>query len=161
MASHPDWNDLITACLNSTEFMALSTYGNQGLWVNPVYFAWDDHYNLYFISQMDCKHMDNIASNPEVACAIFPTNRPAGDDVFGTYIKGKAKLAQTSEEIVIADTIYYERVCSAGESGEKEADTYRADPSWKFVKISLTGMWYFDTRYFNENRVDVPENLWR
>ena len=34
--------------------MALATHGPEGLWVNPVYFAWDNKFSLYFISQLDC-----------------------------------------------------------------------------------------------------------
>ena len=161
MSNHPDWKILINECFESTEFMALSTYGDQGLWVNPVYFSWDDKFNLYFISQMDCKHMNNIVSNSEVACAVFPTDKPAVNDVFGVYIKGHAHVADSQEDINMADDIYYGRIYSEDEVDKKEADSYRADPSWKFVKISLEGMWYFDTRYFEENRVEVPDNVWK
>ncbi len=161
MANHPDWKNLIVECFESTEFMALSTYGDAGLWVNPVYFSWDNTFNLYFISQMDCNHVNNIISNSEVVCTIFPTNKPAGNDVFGAYIKGHAKVLENAQEISVADDIYYRRVYSEGEVDEKEADSYRADPAWKYFKILLDGMWYFDTRYFEENRVEVPEYIWR
>jgi len=161
MSSHPDWKNLISECFKSTEFMALSTYGVQGLWVNPVYFSWNGKSTLYFISQMDCRHMNNIVSSPEVACAIFPTNNPAGNDVFGAYIKGNAEIVEDKEEMELADSVYYSRIYSEEEADKKETDTYRADPSWKFVKISIVDMSYFDTRYFEETRVEVPETIWK
>ena len=158
--SHPKWQTLIANCLKSTEFMALSTNGEKGLWVNPVYFSWDESYNFYFISQLDCTHMDNISSNSEVACAIFPTDKPLGNDVFGAYLKGHAHILDKAEDIKIADEIYYGRVYSDNNKISKKSDNYRNDPSWHFVKISLNGLWYFDTRYFDENRVEVPREIW-
>jgi nitroimidazol reductase NimA-like FMN-containing flavoprotein (pyridoxamine 5'-phosphate oxidase superfamily) len=159
---HPPWSDLISSCFQSTEFMALATQGERGLWVNPVYFAWDDKFSLYFISQLDCAHMENIRSTPSVCCTIFPTDRPAGDDVFGAYVKGRAEILSDPEEKRIADHFYYGRVYpNDAEGKQRDKDGYRLDPSWHFVKISLEGLWYFDTRYFAETRTPVPESAWR
>lgn len=130
--------------------MALATNGIEGLWVNPVYFAWDDQFNLYFISQFDCKHMNNIQSDVGVICAIFPTDRPAGEHIFGAYVKGIAQILNKDEEIRKAAAVYY------GRAG-KSADSYRNDPTWHLVKIETSALWYFDTRYFEEKRVEVPQ----
>ncbi len=157
---NPEWKGLILQCLNSTEFMALSTYGDDGVWANPVYFSWDKVFNLYFISQLDCTHMNNIASNAEVACTIYPTNRPEGDDVFGLYVKGQAAVLSEKQDIDDADDVYFGRVYTPEQTEQKNRDTYRNNPSWHFVKISLNGLWYFDTRYFDENRVAVPREVW-
>ncbi len=134
--------------------MALATSGVKGLWVNPVYFAWDDHFNLYFISQFDCVHMDNIGSDAGVTCTIFPTDRPAGEHVFGAYVKGTAKILKSEEDIKHAAAVYY------GRAG-KDAASYRNDSSWHLVKIEISGLWYFDTRYFDEKRIEVPQEIWR
>ena len=160
--SIPSWEDLITTCFQSTEFMALATNGDDGLWVNPVYFAWDEEFNLYFISQLDCVHMRNIGSNELVCCAIYPTNKPAGDDVFGAYIKGSAKILDDGEEKLKADNVYYGRVYPDDKDSKKRnADGYRIDPNWHFVKIKINETSYFDTRYFDERRVPVPLNFWK
>lgn len=142
--------------------MALATYGDKGLWVNPVYFAWDDTFTLYFISQLDCVHMENIRSSPAVNCAIYPTDRPCGDDVFGTYIQGTATILEDGPDKKAADEVYYGRIYPDDPDGKKRnADGYRIDPTWHFVKISLTDLWYFDTRYFEERRVAVPSSVWK
>lgn len=134
--------------------MALATNGARGLWVNPVYFAWDDRFNLYFISQFGCVHMDNIQSDADVNCAVFPTDRLVGDDVFGAYIKGTAQILTSDKDIENAAAVYY------GRAGKK-ADSYKSDPSWHLVKIETNGLWYFDTRYFEEKRTEVPQEIWR
>ena len=141
--------------------MALATHGEKGLWVNPVFFAWDEQYNFYFISQLDCKHMENISSNDEVCCTIFVTAQE--NDFFGAYLSGNAKLlTEDNAEKKIADDVYYGRIYPNDTQGkERNADGYRNDPTWHFVKIELTGLWYFDTRYFEENRVAVPDEIWR
>lgn len=155
---NPPWKNLVTDCFNSTEFMALGTNGSKGLWVNPVYFVWDESFNLYFISQSGCVHMENIRSNPLVSCAIYPTNRPVGEDVFGAYVKGAARILEDEVEKAFADKIYYNRVYPDNEKG-KHADPYRNDPSWFFVKVVLQDLSYFDTRYFGEARVSVPKGF--
>lgn len=158
---HPPFATLITECFASTEFMALATNGPKGLWVNPVYFAWDKLNKIYFISQLDCTHMHNIAAVPQVACTIFPTNQVG--DVFGAYVTGTARvLHEPSPARKAADDVYYGRVYPNDAEGKaRDADGYRINPSWYFVEISIDDMSYFDTRYFEEVRTPVPATVWR
>src|SRR5690606_32155078 len=143
---HPPWHDLITQCFQSTNFMALATQGVKGLWVNPVFFAWDDQFNIYFISQFNCTHMDNIRSNADVVCTIFPTNQDG--DVFGAYMTGTADILDTDDDDKrLADDVYYGRVYpDDADRKKRQSDGYRIDPTWHFVRIKPTGLWYFDTR---------------
>jgi nitroimidazol reductase NimA-like FMN-containing flavoprotein (pyridoxamine 5'-phosphate oxidase superfamily) len=137
--------------------MALSTDGEEGLWVNPVFFAWSKDFNLYFISELDCRHMKNIQSSPLVACAIYSTNQ--GNDVFGAYFKGNAEIIDKDHaNWEKADKTYYDRVYPDDPNWEqrKSPDCYRQKESWHLVQIKPTEMSYFDTRYFEENRVNVP-----
>lgn len=136
--------------------MALSTYGSDGLWCNPVYFAWDDNFNIYFISELDCRHMRNIQSSFDVACAIFPTNQDS--DVFGAYLKGQARvISKDHPDWDVADKTYYDRVYPDDPNWElrKAPTCYRQKDSWHLVKITMSELSYFDTRYFEENRVNI------
>lgn len=161
MTDHPSWDELVQNCFQSTDFMALATSGRKGLWVNPVFFAWDEAFSIYFISQHNCTHMDNIESDDRVSCAIYPTAQDG--DVFGAYLTGHAQiLTENSADWCKADDVYYGRLYPNDTDGrQKSQDGYRTDPRWHFVKITLTGLWYFDTRYFEENRVVVPESVWK
>jgi len=137
--------------------MALATYGGEGLWSNPVYFSWDDNFNLYFISELDCVHMRNIKSSPDVVCSIFPTNQE--DDVFGTYYKGRAKIVLKDDpDWTLADKTYYDRIYPDDPNWElrNAPSCYRQKDSWHLVKITPMDISYFDTRYFDETRVSVP-----
>jgi uncharacterized protein YhbP (UPF0306 family) len=155
----PAWPDLISTCLASTEFMTLATTGPHGLWANPVYFAYDQKRTLYFISQLDCVHMRNLMAAPDVAGTIYPTNQSG--DVFGTYFKGQAHVLTDHHDKKIADDVYYGRIYPNDPDGKaRDQDGYRINPTWHFVRITVTQFWYFDTRYFDETRTLVPMDTW-
>ena len=159
---HPAWPELLNTCFQSTEFMALASHGKQGVWVNPVYFAWDARFNLYFISQLDCDHMHNIHDDAAVACTIYPTDRPCGNNVFGAYVTGEATRLTDEAAMAQARQIYYGRIYPDDpHDQQKNQDSYYHDASWHIVKIKPRGLWYFDTRYFDENRVAVPPEVWQ
>ena len=153
-----DWEKYIKECLESTYYCALATQGEDGAWVNPVYFAYDRKWNLYFISQSSSKHMQNIGNNQNVSVAIYSTDQKPGGDVFGIQLSGKA-IKLSDEEIVSACEIYYGRKGAADAVGEEKPDPkqHMGDNAvWKFVKVIPQEMYYFDTRFFGEERERVP-----
>src|SRR3954468_1243515 len=87
-----DWNKKVKEALDRTEFMALSTVGEDGSWVNPVQFAYSEKFALYFISMLHSKHVQNIAKDSRVSAAIYKTERFDGGDVLALQLKGVAKL---------------------------------------------------------------------
>src|SRR5690349_13315806 len=107
-----DWKKYLNECLSSTQYCALGTVDEKGVWVNPVYFAWDDKFNLYFISQMSSRHMQNIQKDPRVSIAIYNATRSkkrrdeiASDykteqkgDVCGTYVEGEANIIRDDQK---------------------------------------------------------------
>jgi len=70
-----EWKKHILECLQSTDYCSIATSGVDGLWNNPVYFVWDDTFNLYFISKVSSKHMQNLSWNNETAVAIYKTEQ--------------------------------------------------------------------------------------
>jgi uncharacterized protein YhbP (UPF0306 family) len=157
-----NWKKLLSDCLHGEKFMALATHGPDGLWNNPVYYAWDDEFHLYFISELDCRHMRNIQKSDIVSCTIFPTSQFDGD-VFGSYIRGRAELIDKNHpDWKIADKIYYDRVFPNDSNWEQRTspDCYRQKENWHLVRITPSEISYFDTRYFDEVRVLVPQELY-
>jgi uncharacterized protein YhbP (UPF0306 family) len=136
-----DWNKLVKEALDRTEFMAISTVGEDGSWTNPVQYGYSEKLNLYFVSMMDAKHVQNLLKDPRVSAAIYKTERfpgPAGD-VLGLQLKGTAKHLTDLTEINEAIRCYGGRP---------------SDP-WNFFKITLTELWCFDSRIFGERRERV------
>lgn len=70
-----DWRKYLEECLRSTEFCSIATVDPKGVWSNPVYFAWDEKFNLFFILQPRSRHMKNLERDPRVAVSIYSTTQ--------------------------------------------------------------------------------------
>lgn len=146
-----EWKKYLTECMESTNYCCIATVDKKGVWANPVYFAWDDKFNIYFISQMHSRHMRNLKNDSRISVAIYKTEQKG--DVLGTYIEGEAKiLLKDKEEIQHAFDVYYGR---AGKG--PDVSGYINNPTWIYVKVVPEHIYYFDTRFFDEERQEVPK----
>lgn len=145
------WLYHLRETLESTYYCSLATHGADGVWVNPVYFAYDDAFHLYFISMPASRHMQFIGGGAPVAVAIYATDQPPGADVRGIQLSGWAAPLADSE-VPAACKIYYGRAGAAeAVGGEPDATVHMGDAAtWKFVKVVPKEMYYFDTRHFDE-----------
>lgn len=149
-----NWKKYLTECLDSTTFCCIATVDPKGVWANPVYFSFDENFNLYFISQMQSRHMQNLKKDPGISVAIYKTEQKG--DVFGTYIEGEAKIIlKDKEKIQEAFDIYYGR---AGKGPDVQG--YMNNPTWLYVKVTPNHIYYFDTRFFDEERQEVPKEIY-
>lgn len=84
-------NESIRHHLNSKDVhvMQLATSGANVPWVCNVHFDVDDDLNLYWLSDTDCRHSQDIAKNPQVAAALVVSEQPP---LVGLQIAGKAEL---------------------------------------------------------------------
>lgn len=147
-----DWKKYLLACMNSTDYCSIATVDEKGVWSNPVYFAWDDRFNFYFISQMHSRHMQNLNKNPRIAVSIYKTEQKG--DVVGIQLEGTGKILSkkdNKEEIQHAYNTYYGR---AGKCPDIQG--YINNPTWLYVKITPEQIYYFDTEIFDEERQEVP-----
>lgn len=158
-----DWKKHLTETANSTFYCSLATTGQDGVWVNPVYFAIDGNFNIFFISLPRSRHMVNIGSGAPVAVAIYATDQPPGGHVRGIQLAGWAQLVD-DEELNEACNVYYGRAGASEAMGGRPADElHRGDNAiWKFVKIEPRELYYFDTENFDEvsqGRQLVPKEV--
>jgi nitroimidazol reductase NimA-like FMN-containing flavoprotein (pyridoxamine 5'-phosphate oxidase superfamily) len=147
-----DWRKYIDESLSATDFCSIATVDENGVWSNPVYFAWDKKYNFYFISQMPSRHMQNIKRDRRISMSIYKTEQKG--DVRGIQLEGKAKILSEKDgkkEIKHAYDTYYGR---AGYG--PDVQNYLNNPTWIYVKVIPTNVYYFDTKYFGEERQKVP-----
>ena len=144
-----DWEKYLIECLSSTEYFSLATVDHKGVWVNPVYFAWDEDFTFYFISQLHSRHMQNISKDKRVSVAIYKTEQKG--DVQGVQLEGEAAILSNQDDVEKAFAIYHHRT-----GGGKEQEEYITNPTWIFVKITPQHLYYFDTRFFDEERQEVP-----
>ncbi len=147
-----DWKKYIDEALFATDYCSIATVDKSGAWANPVYFAWDKNYNLYFISQMSSRHMQNLQKDNRISVAIYKTEQKG--DIIGIQLEGKAKILSENESkknIQHAYDTYYGR---AGHGPDVQG--YINNPTWLYVKVVPSKIYYFDTRFFGEERQNVP-----
>ncbi|MBI2011440.1 pyridoxamine 5'-phosphate oxidase family protein [Candidatus Daviesbacteria bacterium] len=145
-----NWRKYLLDCLKSTDYCCIATIDNGSVWANPVYFAWDSKFNLYFISMSHVRHMQNISKNPKVAVAVYSTQQKG--DVIGIQLEGKAYILKDQQEKKKAHKIYYRRVGSL-----EQNEPFIDNPSWLFVKIIPESIYYFNSKIFGEERQEVPK----
>lgn len=137
-----DWNAKVQEALGRTEFMAISTVGNDGSWTNPVAYAYSEKLELFFISMMTSKHAQNILKNSQVSGAIYKTERFEDGEVLGLQFAGKAIHLTDVNEVARASRYYL-----------KSNDELGAE--WQFFKIVPDEVWCFDSRVFGEERRQI------
>ncbi|MBI2043899.1 pyridoxamine 5'-phosphate oxidase family protein [Candidatus Pacearchaeota archaeon] len=159
-----DWKRHVKEIMDMTDFMAITTSNKSETWTNPVYFAYDDSFNLYFLSLLKTKHIQNISKNSRVSGAIFSTKKLTEDDVAGIQFSGKASIIQSKSDIEKATKFYYGRSQPKIDYRKKINDHFGKDVKYHFVKIIPDEIWIFDTRYFDEEtegRQKVPSKIYK
>lgn len=159
-----NWKRYAEACIRGTEYCSLATVSEKGaVWANPVYFAWDKQWRLYFISQLRTRHVENIAKNSRTAVAIYTTQQARHGHVVGIQLEGKARLLSKRKEVEEAYVCYYGRKypkTKKDKNGTGAADYIKNDSPWHFFEIVPKHIYYFDTRYFGERRQEVPREVY-
>jgi uncharacterized protein YhbP (UPF0306 family) len=152
------WSSHIRACLDSTEYCCLATTDRKKVWANPVYFAYDHDISLYFYSQAHSLHMRNIEHGTALAVAIYSTEQSTHGDVCGIQMEVTAERISDLTSVTAAYDCYFGRVFpDTRMNPDKEPRDYLgSNAEWQFVKMTPKEIWYFDTRYFAEERVQVP-----
>ena len=128
--------------------MAVATSGDQEIWSCTVNFAYDEKLNLYFLSRLSSKHMQHISSKPKIAVSLFDPNTSVHK--VGIQLSGNAEIVGDIFVDEIFD-IYFSRYGKEGNS----ADNYKGNAEWKFVKVTPTEVYYFDTNTPTEDRLRV------
>ena len=86
--------------------MTLATWGPEGPWATPVYYA-ADGFDLYFLSQPSSRHAGNIAARRRVAASVF--DDPGGwREIRGVQLEGDAGPVPAAS-LPAATGVYLER----------------------------------------------------
>lgn len=154
-----NWNNKLKEALDRTEFMAISTSGVDGIWTNPVAFAYNQKMDLFFISMVESRHVQNILLDPETSAAVFSTNRFDDGEVLGLQLQGTVTYLTEKSELEEASKYYFERGTSNDEFKAKTSATGDLAATWQFFKLKPTEVWCFDSRIFGEKRerVDITK----
>lgn len=90
-------------------FMTIATCSDSGQpWNSPVYFAYDEKYNLFWASDKNAQHSKNIEENNNIFIVIYDSTVPEGQGE-GVYVKAKAEALKDEKEIERALAILFTR----------------------------------------------------
>lgn len=91
--------------LKNQNLMSLATYTDKP-WVCTVYYAVNDVFNLYFITEPTTKHATDISSDNVVACSITDSHQKVTDKKEGAQIEGICSQLTDEEKIKEALTLW-------------------------------------------------------
>ena len=118
-------------------YMAIATASPNGKpWISPVFFAYDENYNLFWVSNKDSLHSKLIRNNPQVAIVIFDSRAPEGE-ADGVYFEAKAYELENEAEIKHAMEILTKRV-TKDEFRVKKIGEVTQDGVWRIYKAVPT-----------------------
>jgi nitroimidazol reductase NimA-like FMN-containing flavoprotein (pyridoxamine 5'-phosphate oxidase superfamily) len=79
MRGTPDLRGLARSIVDSNSFMTLATADGAGQpWASPVWYAYRDYREFFWVSSPDATHSRNIAGRPELAIVIFDSHEAGG-----------------------------------------------------------------------------------
>lgn len=79
-------------------YITIATVGDEGQpWNSPVYSAFDEDYNFYWVSDQDAQHSQNITANKRVFLSIYDSSAPPSSGQ-GVYIMAQAQEVVIDEE---------------------------------------------------------------
>lgn len=118
-------------------YMTIATaYSDGKPWISPVFFAYDESYNLYWTSNKDALHSQLIRANPQVAIIIFDSKAPEGTGD-GVYFEAKAFELQDPIELQAAMKTLAQRV-SVEEFKVRQVEQVINDAVWRIYKAVPT-----------------------
>ena len=152
-----DLQDSIRKMLSDIVFMTLATASpDRYPWSSPVFYAYDNVCNFYWLSSPKSRHSINIDLNPHISFVIFDSTR-ADWDAFGLYIEAKAKkIADTDmQSIRRAHETCYAR------AGKEPIDPARftGDYPRKYYKAIPERVWVNAIEEIDGVPVDIREEI--
>lgn len=133
-----DVKQLIEDYLEEVIIMQLATSDDSQPWCCSLHYAFDDDFNLYWISTPETRHSKEISKNPKVAGTIVREHKKE-DKPRGLSFQGTAREITDANEIRKLITAYEKRFDWAGAgaeiiSGKNPHHLYQIKPE-KFIYI--------------------------
>ena len=118
--------------LASNPYCVLSTCKDNAPWITPLLYAYDNHWNLYWISAIKSRHSEYLVENPRAVAIVY--NQPDyGQKASALYIEGRVEVCETPEAVQAALVSYQERT----ESGfSHKPDDYLQESPCRFYRLT-------------------------
>lgn len=84
--------------MNASTLCSLATVSPGGrAHINHMYFAWNDHYEVFWFSDKDSVHSRNLERNPTAAITVYDSHQVNGRPDRGIQLFGTAGIATGDE----------------------------------------------------------------
>ena len=151
-----EWARHVKECLDSTLLAILATRGNDSVWATPVYFSYDDDFNIYFISPRSTRHMQDIKEDARVSIAIITPASTSGTSQVGVQVEGEAVEVPDKE----IEKVYKDRSIRMNQDSNwvpmPSEGHFVKEHGGVFMKVVPTSMNYINTNFFGGNSKKVP-----
>ncbi|MBI4098194.1 MAG: pyridoxamine 5'-phosphate oxidase family protein [Candidatus Levybacteria bacterium] len=128
-------------------------------WISPVFFGYDEDFNIYWISDKDAKHSRLIRQNPHVAIVIFNSQAPEGKGD-GVYIEADVYELASKDEVKKGVKIRDSRA-KIKKFRVQKIEEVMNDSAWRVYKAvpktisKLTKGEYVNGQYVDK-RIEIP-----
>lgn len=145
--------------IEENRYMTIATAAPDGKpWIAPVFFAYDSHYNFFWVSNKNSLHSNLIRQNPRAAIVIFDSTAGEGDGD-AVYFDASVKELENVDEIRAAMEALSKRV-TKDEFRVKSADEVTESATWRIYKAvpqivsKLTTGEYINGQYVDK-RIEI------
>ena len=122
--------------LGGNRYLTLGTVGRDGRpWTSPVYFAWSDAWEFYWMSTVDALHSRNLAERSAVSISVFDSTVPAYHGR-AVYAVGDAREAPSLERAL---EVYPGPLDRGGAVVDRE-DVTGSSP-WRVYRMVASELW--------------------
>lgn len=137
-------------------YITIATSTKDGIpWNSPVYSAFDESYNFYWISWLENQHSKNIKDNNQVFIVIYDSTVPEGMGK-GVYIQAKAYGLDREKEIEHALSYLDGRV---SKKGHHKISQFIGTMPRRIYKAVPEKIWVNDEGGINGEYIDTREEI--
>src|SRR3989339_171259 len=111
----------INNILDNTHLLSMATIKEGTSYINTAFFAYDDIYNLYYLSPSDSQHSLNIKENNSVAVTVFDSHLTFSNKLSGLQMFGTAQQAK-GKDLLKGFLLYEKRFSIFGEEIKRPID---------------------------------------
>lgn len=131
-------------------------------WISPVFFSYDEDYNIYWVSYINSLHSKLLRKNPQAAIVIFNSTAKEGEGD-GVYFEVKVVELSREKEILKAINIMNRRV-TVDDFRIKSIDEVMDKGVWRIYKaipkkVSKLSKGKFINGQYIDNRVEINLNI--
>jgi nitroimidazol reductase NimA-like FMN-containing flavoprotein (pyridoxamine 5'-phosphate oxidase superfamily) len=140
--------------LNKIRYATIATANKNGKpWNSPVAHEYDDQLHVYWFSDKQNQHSQNVRENEDVFIVIYDSTVPEGEGE-GVYIEAKAVELTDPEEVLTV------RKIKKGEDYEGKPNDFLGDAVRRVYKAVPQRIWMNDAEvkdgvFIRDYRIDI------